>query len=366
MGLDARTSAFLLLAACSSAPPGAGALPPDLRGAPVPEMGATLKVIGTDKDGLAQPRGLQFAPDHPDELWAVNQRTNGVVIFFDPGTPQQRAEARVDRYAQHFMATVSGLAFGTQNRFATCQESRDPWNDSPQAPDDFMGPTLWLADLDVFASVGQDYPLRAGAPEGSHIDMLHESPLCMGIAHEADNVFWAFDGLNGHVVRYDFVQDHGPGGSNHKDGRVRRYVEATVTRLEETASQLAYDADSGLLYVADTGAGRVTRLDTKSGHVAATKTPPQMESLAEYAQVTDTTYDVFAGGLVRPSGLALHDRRLFVSDAGTGEIVAFDLLGHELGRVSTGARAIMGLTVGPEGKLYFVDRDNNSIVRVDP
>jgi DNA-binding beta-propeller fold protein YncE len=296
----------------------------------------------------------------------VNQGSNGVVIYFDPGTPAQHTEARVDRYAEHFMSMVSGIAFGTSNHFATCQESRNPWYFHPQAPDDDMGPTLWTADLAIFATVGQAFPHEKGTPEGSHIDMLHESPLCMGIAHQENNVYWAFDGLNGHIVRYDFAKDHGPGGTAHSNGRVRRYVEATVTRMENVASQLAFDSSSGQLYIADTGAGRITRLDTRSGNVSPTMTPPQMEPLAEYSRVTGTRYDVLVAGLGHPSGLILWGGRLYFSNVDNGDIVSLDLTGRELGRIATRARSIMGLTIGPDGKLYYVDPDANIVTRVDP
>src|SRR6185436_15383106 len=183
----------------------------------------------------------------------------------NPGTGQQTVETRVDAYARHFMDKVTSIAFGAQNRFASCQESHDDWNDVPQAPDDFMGPTLWLADLDVFARIGQTMPYDPKKPEGSHLDMLHQSPLCMGIAWDRDNVYWAFDGTHGDLVRYDFQQDHGPGGADHSDGIVRRYGDAKVTRVDGVPGHLALDHASGLLYVADTGGGRVMVLDTNTG-----------------------------------------------------------------------------------------------------
>ena len=50
--------------------------------------------------------------------------------------------------------------------------------------------------------------------------MLHESPSCIGIAHDPEvttafgNVYWAFDTTgnreNGQLVRFDFQQPHGP------------------------------------------------------------------------------------------------------------------------------------------------------------
>ena len=329
-------------------------------------QGFALTVIGTAADGLSQPTGLAFAPDHPDELWVVNRATDGVVIFHDPGTPQQRAEPRVDAYAQHFMANVSSISFGTDNHFGTCQDSRDEWNDHPQAADDYMGPTLWDATLSVFAEVGQAYPKATGALEGSHIDMLHESPLCMGIAHDHDNVFWAFDGLNGHVVRYDFVKDHGPGGASHSDGKVRRYPEAMVHRRDGVVSQLAFDAKSQMLYVADTAADRIMRLDTTSGSVGPVTLPKQMEALAEYAQVTGVDWQPVVPDVSTPSGLVLSDERMYVFSGACGQIVSYDRSGTELARMAVGSLGVSGMTIGPDGKIWFADELTNTVTRVDP
>jgi hypothetical protein len=341
---------------------GGGSLVPELGG-----DGRKLTVIATSADGLDVPRDLGFAPDHPDQLWTIDTGFEGVVIFTQPGEAGQTAEKRMDAFAPHFMAHVSSLAFGVANRFGSCQESRDPWNDAPQPEDDFMGPTLWLADLDVFAKVGQTMPFNPTLPEGSHIDMLHESPLCMGIAHDHDNAYWAFDGKNGQLVYYDFVMDHGPGGSDHSDGIVRRYVEATVTRLAEVPGHLVLDPASGWLYVADTGKARVMRLDTKSGAPSGkATTPPDFDGLDEYSIVQGAKYEVFAEGLGEPSGIELANGRLFVGDHASGDIIAFDLEGHELARAATGASALAGLAIGPDAKLWFVDAAKNELVRIDP
>jgi hypothetical protein len=354
-----------MLAACGSDPD-----KPSGSGVSAPELGTDatrkLTVVGTAADGLDVPRDLEFAPDHPDQLWVVNRGDNGVVIYTNPGAPDQTAEKRVDAYSRHFMASPSSLAFGVENRFASCQESRDDWDDRPHPEDDFMGPTLWLADLDVFATVGQTYPSNPSMPEGSHIDMLHESPLCMGIAHDHDNVYWVFDGLNGHVVYYDFVADHGPGGRNHSDGIVRRYPDATLTRVAGVPGHLALDHDTGWLYVADTGTGELKRLDTKGGLPDGKPPIPQKELLAEYTQISGARFELIAQGLAEPSGLLLAAGRLFVTEHASGDIVAFDTAGHELGRAATGAAAIMGITLGPEGKLWYVDAATNTVARVDP
>jgi hypothetical protein len=329
----------------------------------VPEFGSTLTVIATADDGLNVPRDLEFAPEHPDQLWTVNGAIHGAVIIFDPGTPDQTAEVRVDAYGQHFMAYVSSLAFGPDNTFSSCQESHDEWNVGPQTPDDFMGPTLWSADLDVFAVVGQEFP--PNPLEGSHLDMLHQSPLCMGIAHDDANVYWAFDGSAGHVVMYDFMMDHGPGGSDHSDGVIRRYLNAVVTRVEEVPGHMVLDPDSRRLYIADTGTGRVMWLDTQSG-ASNGDLPNNWDGATEYTGWDGATFEPLVEGLGQPSGLALADGRLFVTDHASAEIIAFDLDGTELGRMSTDATGLMGITLGPDGKLWYADGFGNQIVRVDP
>ena len=230
----------------------------------IPEFGATFTVIGTKEDGLSAVRDLAFNPGAPGQLWTYNMLIHGTVIFFDPGTQAQKSEVRVDAYGQHFMAYVSSAAFGDNGNFASCQESRNEWNVGPQAPDDFMGPSLWPSDLDIFAKVGQAVPPMGGV-EGSHLDMLHQSPLCMGIAHDTGNVYWTVDGLRGNIVRYDFQADHGPGGGDHSDGIITRYADATLTRMANIPGHMELDHTTGMLYIADTGAGRIMRLDTASG-----------------------------------------------------------------------------------------------------
>ncbi|MBZ5712423.1 hypothetical protein [Nannocystis pusilla] len=328
----------------------------------VPEFGANFVVIGTAEDGLNAVRDLEFNPAAPDQLWTFNMLSHGVVIYFAPGTAQQTSEERIDAYGQHFMAYVSSAAFGDLNTFATCQESRNEWNVGPQDPDDFMGPALWPADLEIFAKVGQEFP--PNGQEGSHLDMLHQSPLCMGIAHEAGNAFWAFDGMDGNIVRYDFQADHGPGGSDHTDGIITRYTDVTVTRKGNIPGHMELDHATGMLYIADTGAGRLLRLDTATG--TNTGTIPGDWDGAEYTGVEGADVQVLAEGLDEPSGLALHDGRILVSEHGTGDIIAFDLEGKEIDRMTTPAKRIMGITIGPAGDLWYADAGANEIVRVDP
>ncbi len=326
-----------------------------------PDLVPVFTTFASASDGLAVPRDLEFHPDRPGELWIVNRAIDGTVILFNAGTPQQSSRKIVDAYGDHFMEEVSSMAFGARNTFATCQESQNTYNHHAPA-NNFMGPALWPADLSIYGKVNQSHQGLLG----SHIDMLHESPLCMGIAHHKDNAFWVFDGLNGGVVYYDFAVPHGPGEDDHADGIVRRYRDVRVTRAADVPSHLVLDHATGWLYIVDTGAARVLRLDTKTGSKTRAL-PSLMEPLREYSEYGNATVETFVGaGLQQPSGVALAAGKLLVSDHATGEIVSFDLeSGAELGRLATGAAGIMGLTVDPQGRVWFVDAEADQVVRID-
>jgi hypothetical protein len=224
-----------------------------------------------------------------------------------------------------------------------------------------MGPALWPGDLDIFAQVNQDNQLL-----GSHLDMLHESPNCMGIAHDRRNAYWVFDGYHGNLVYYDFQEPHGYGEDDHSDGIVRRYEEVELERVPNVPGHLVLDDDSGILYVANTGAGEVLAVDTETGDVSS-PAPGAMEPLQEYSLMEGIEFSVLAEGFDRPSGLALDGELLFVSENGSGDIVAIDLAdGAEAGRITVPeGNGIMGLEVGPDGSLYYAHK-SGVVARVDP
>jgi sugar lactone lactonase YvrE len=262
------------------------------------------------------------------------------------------------------MEEVSSIAMGAPGFMATCQESRNTYNDQAP-PNDFMGPALWSTDRAVFGESNPEaieylsnlYGFYTDL--GSHLDMLHQTPLCMGIAWEDDNVFWTFDGLTGSISRQDFKEDHGPGWDDHSDGEILRYVEGDVLREPDVPSHLVYDDASGLLYVADTGNGRIAVLDTTTGTPGADL--PRIEPYPVHRRMDGaeirTLVDGADGHLVRPSGLALHDDHLFVSDNATGRISAYSLDGELLDWIDAGAQTegLMGIEFGPDGGLYWID-----------
>lgn len=334
----------------------------------VPEFGAngagTIVAYLGPNDGLETPRDLAFNPARPTELWTFDRADDGVVIAFDAGTENQRTEERLDAFRNHFMEEVSSASFAPNGFFATCQESRNTY-DGQSPPDDFMGPALWTSDLDIFAAVFQD---PFGDMLGSHMDMLHQSPNCMGIEHDGGvgmNGYWVADGHNGHLVYYDFVMDHGPGMDDHADGIVRRYVEVELERVPGVPSHMVLDVERRRLYIADTGNDRVLWVNVDSGEFERDLIPIN-EPLAEFSVYTGVEWGVFAEGIDRPSGIAANDQRLFVGSYGTGEIIAYDLeTDAELARFDTQGTGLMGLELSPEGDLWFVDADFSEVTRIE-
>ncbi len=326
----------------------------------------SFTVVADAADGLAIPRDLSFHPDRTGEAWVVNRQDDSVTIVFDATVDAGETEHRIDGYAMHFMAEVSSIAFGAQNyrddwTFGTCQESENTYH-GQAAPNFFMGPALWSADLDVFAV---ENPIGLG----SHLDMLHHSPNCMGIAHDVDNVYWVFDGYHGQIVRYDFQRDHDAGYDDHSDGIIHFVEEPKVLRVEGTPSHIELDRSSGMLYVADSGNARILRIDTSSGVKARSLAVKEPGTVVEEWSRFDWEELVPASSelLVEPSGLALHQGTLYVGDIATGTIFAFDLEGNLVTRLETGLDkgGLMGLEPGPDDRLYFVDALGNRLLRIE-
>lgn len=362
------STASLACSAGSSASPGGAPEPPtaSLLGDGTPDSVTLTEVLGP-ATGLATPRALAFNPLRPNELWIVNFGDDSMVIVSDVLADAPVSERRKDSAASHFMAKPSSIAFGADvttigvpGTFATCQESRNTYDDQ-QPPNDFMGPTLWSSDLSVFAAKNPN-------GLGSHLDMLHNSPLCVGIAHERDNVYWTFSGRTGSIVKYDFGKDDGIGHDDHSDGDSWRYGAGAFKYEPGVPGHLAFDPTDAALYVADTGNGRIAKLDTKSGTVGrklATKEPNNLYAEMNDAVITDV---VPAGGeLEKPSGLALRDDYLFVSDNVTSKISAFTKGGERVNQLDTALPpgSLAGIAFGPDRKLYLVDMVGNRVLRVD-
>lgn len=369
----------LLVTACSSSgtsATGAGA-PVGKAAVPAPELGngdhspssVDWTEIATASAGLKTPRDLAFNPRVPDQLWVLDLADESVVIVANASTDARTSQRRKDGYALHFMAKPAAIDFGADattiglpGTFATCGESRDTYDDTKPA-NDFMGPTLWSSDLTVFAKKNPN-------GLGSHLDMLHQSPLCMGISHETANRYWVFEGLTGSIGHYDFMKDNGIGNDDHSDGEYWRYATGQVKYTKGVPSSLFYRAEDAMLYIADSGNARIAKLDTKSGKKG--KAIGTMEPMAaSYAMDSAAVADVVpasSGLVIRPSGLELRNDIIYVSDNAASRISAFSLEGEQLNWLDTGlpAGSLGGMAFGPDGKLYVADMVGNRVLRVDP
>jgi len=334
-------------------------------------------IIASSTDGLDEPRDLEFHPgiNRSDELWIVNRADDSMVIIHETGTSSQTSEERLDAYRNHFMEEVSAIAFGAYNeefdyQFGTAQESRNTYNGMGD-PNDFMGPALWPSSLSHFAVENQN---GENGLLGSHIDMLHESPLGMGIAHDYDNVYWYNDGFYNELVRYDFQEDHDTGEHDHSDGIVHRYSDIELSRFGGVPGHMILDKNTGILYISDTGANRVLWVNTDDTTTTSEdiyNEQSRVEPLAEYMRITDVEWGILDTGLSRPSGIALENNTLFVSEYGNGQINAYDLFEDGKGatfldNIQTSAQKIMGIEVGPDGFLYYVDNGRDQVIRIDP
>ncbi|MBK8923460.1 MAG: T9SS type A sorting domain-containing protein [Saprospirales bacterium] len=321
-----------------------------------------VKTIGVAADGLDQPRDLAFAPTPAPTLWVVNKKTESsggsTVTYFDAGLPTQDARLKKDQNSWHFMSLPTGIAFSYNGNFATSPGVLDANHQGGASH--FTGPALWNSDWSVYA--------EPSGGNGSHLDMLHQSPYCMAIEWEEDNVCWVYEGYNKNIVRYDFGEDHGPGNDDHSDGIVHRYTEIAVNRIDDNISNhLALDRESGWLYIVDNGNKRVLRLDIHSGTPTSNLTP-YAEPLHEYKAVTGADWSVYIDSLDKPSGIAVIGDYLLVSDYGTGEIIFYDRSGDEgveLGRFDTGPGGIMGIEIGPDGKIWYVNTTQNRVYQLD-
>lgn len=319
----------------------------------------SMTTLTAPGDPLNVPRDLAFNPQVPSELWIVNRGDESTTIIDSPGTESQVITRYKAPGSAHFLAQPAALAFGDNGFWASIHETDDLTQGPNATPGDFMGPTLWTANRDIFDS-----------GTTGHYDMLHNSPLGMGIAWESGNAYWVFDGYHSSITRYDFVADHGPGGEDHSDGIIARYVEGAVLRVENVPSHMEFDPTTSLLWVADTGNNRIVALDTTTG-TRGSDLFPNYDSADQY-RVDGAVLNVMINGadhgLVQPSGLALHDDMVFVSDYATSTVYAFSKEGALLDYLATGMppSTMLGLEFDAQGHLFTLDSIANAAVRIAP
>ena len=329
-----------------------------------------VTTIAGPADGINQPLDLDFnhSPLSPYDLWVVNTGASGNAIAILHNAPDETSRVirvKKDSRASHFMWRTHAIAMGSNGTFATAQNGA-PGNFNPFYQ--FMGPTLWSSDTAVFASRYQDDKQILA----SHLDMLHQSPMNLGIAHDHDNAYWVSDAYYNDITLYDFKDPHEVGGTDHRDGIIHRYADAHVSAGElGEPGHIALDKNSGYLYIVDPGANIVTRMNTKTGaFIRNLVAPPEsMENLAEYSEWKGALVDtVLADSLGEPVGIEVNRNRLFVGDRASGNIRVYSITNDTvqyLGSIQTGAKELLGICYGPDEHLWFVDRASSTVGRLD-
>ena len=309
-----------------------------------------------------QPVDLEFNPTRSQELWVTNYASSSVTVITNPGAAGQKAKMVRDPAYGHFMNLPPASAFGIESlsgygqQWASC-------GDNDNGGNLFMGPTLYSSDERL---MGKQTPEGRGA----HLDMLHATPYCRGIAWGGKkNVFYTFNALNKSIEYYDFQTNHAPGDDDHSDGIIRRFWTNQIKGVDGLVSHLSYDTDTKKLYVADTGNKRILALDPTKGRRVAPM-PGQNEYVVARDLMEAPVEVVVPPGTVQaPSGIEANGGLAFVTDAATSTIYAFKLKDGSLVRkLETGLppKSLAGLNFGPDGKIYFVDRLQNRVLRIDP
>jgi outer membrane protein assembly factor BamB len=313
----------------------------------------------------AQLVDLTFDESDPPRLWVVAYGDDTVHVGTGVGAEKGTWKQYHDPAAIHFMHKPPAIAWGSSGLWGVCGDNDNGQNDPRGAgePNYFMGPALFPSDLKIFTTQNDKTHL------GSHYDMLHNTSFCRGIAHEEANIFWVFNGELGAIDKYNFNTPHEPGGDDHSDGEIYRYAVGQVKGVDGVPSHVAFDPDDKFLYVADTGNKRIVKLDTRSGTLGA-RLPRRNEVLKKSGMMdgTNVVEVVAPGALEQPSGLEIHNGHIYVSDTATGSFHVFDKTGKEIRKLQTGlaANSLAGFTFGKDNKVWFVDRNESKVLRIDP
>jgi len=349
--------------------------------------------IPLPEGAAVKPRAIAFNPIGNRELWLGDTGRNALVrATLDANRAVEEVVVTKDRAEYHYIDNISSVAFTPTGEFATCQESVNFYQGQMLA-NFFMGPTLYDTRSRGWVNSKLEACERGDTCYLVHTDMLHESPLCMGLVHDNGvswrsesvdktyrNVFWAFGGGHSQLVRFDFREEHGPGSMDHSIAEVRRYTGLRLSRVEGITSQMAVDDVARLMYVSDTGADRIVlvHLDTGAYSRDAKLKTDAFEPYAVYSSPSaEFEYEIWDGlvfsvfaALPRPSGIAISATTLYAGSHSEGHIYAYLRSNGQLLSVLQAAprNSLFGLTLetkasgSSEGELYYIG--GNGVHRV--
>jgi len=334
-----------------------------------------------------------------EEAWVVNGANHSVSIVASLGTEHQTTISRQDRGYYHYMINGTALAFNmvsnsnrsndrdSFNYWAICNDNLNTYIDTKEA-NYFMGPTLYNSDpynRNTVNRLGEQCKKEEPC-YFLHSDMLHESPGCIGLAHDPEtvtaygNVYWAFDTTGnrdtGELVRFDFQQPHGPGSMDHSVAAVRRFVEVELKRgdpgvhagmVVNNARREVYISvpASNKVIVVGADSGTFARSAREEYPIYSNRLPSFEYSIWECVDQKD----LFVG-IKTPTGLALSPDglNLFVAERETGKILVYEIAsGSLLFSINTNLNTIGGLSLSPVSEiLHFVDDETNALYSVQP
>jgi len=328
----------------------------------------TIEEIANVTDQVDHPRDLDFHPQlSKKELWVANRGTEnsgGSTVTINNAGESNQTEAYVqDGNAWHFMSLPTAIAFGDNGNWANSTGVLDANHNGGT----FTGPALWSSDLSIYGIIGNPSTAEFN---GSHLDMLHGSPYCMGIAHVEDNTYFVYDSYNNELVKYAFNGDHGPGKDDHDNGEVYRYSEVFVERDGiEIPNHMIVDKQTGWMYISDHKNSRVLRMDINSGTITNPNLPLINETLAVHAAITGVDFGTYiSSGITTPCGIDLIGTKLIVGDYSNGNILMYDISTATpslLTTINTGATGLMGLKIGPDGRIWYVDAEANTVNKIN-
>lgn len=322
-----------------------------------------IETIATSEDGLDAPTDVAIQSDIPGNLWITNRNKDGITIVFDVDTSEGSSrDVTGAPGSTHFLVQPSAIAFGVEGRMATAHDTDERTQSSTD--EDFMGPTLWTTDTNEF-----------DGGHASHYDMMHNSPNAQGIAWERDNIYWVADGYHGSLTRYDFQMDHDAGGEDHSDGIIERHVEGALGYIDGVPGHLEIDHASSRLFACDPANHRVLWLDIATGERRGSLDDNYDFSEAYFMEGTD--FDVFVDAanltdvrMLEPSGIALGNGHVYVSDHGNTHLYAFDLSGNLVDWIDLSPMApeggLGGVAVDAAGRIYVTVMGANQLLRLSP
>lgn len=374
-------------------------IPADISASPMGELWVVMRIDPLDEFASATGLSNECTEEFEGDCMSLEGST---VAISNPDLAEEATDdnggARliVDYNAWHFMRRPSAIAFGAAetwiqpdddgafdmdtrrqaiseplaftNTFATCHEHRT--GNGTEVEIDYIGPSLWTSDPDIYNGQNGDYEWS----NGSHLDMLHGTPYCVGIAHDPDveNGYWTFNGKLGTLDFYDFNAPHLPGHWYHEDASFKRYVfpDDALTRTPYVPSNL--EVVGNYLYVADTGGGRVVRVDRTSqgDRTGAAQTSDPIRG-DEYQPVLETflSRDVLAGlwgENIAPSGIGVLDAEtLVIANYGSGHLTLVSTAGVVIRNIDTGLGAGLGGVTVMGGRIYFTHLIERRVYRLD-